>query len=160
MKKLVSLLPLAIMCAISAWILAFTVSMANSPNPPDDAVGHPNEGAPPTVYINELVDEFEDGGDITVFQIVNLSGNWKLLRKGFQNGKKRTEVVPIALSGGYFRFAGPVWYVVCDLSAQDCPSPGFCDPNSSNTACVCNGSSPTCNFGGSPGQLFPTEVLK
>lgn len=162
MKKQSAFLLAVLLCLVAMSTLAFTSASTTKEAlpPPDDAVGQPNQNGPPTIFVDKLVNEFQGGGSITTYNIVNLSGNWKLLRKGTLNGMKRTEVVPVALSAGYFRFHGPVWYVVCDLGAQNCSSPGFCDPNAANTACVCSNGGANCNFGNSGVQLFDTEVLR
>jgi hypothetical protein len=137
---------------------AFAFSSAKSDDlaiPPSNAVGQFNQGAPPTIYINDLVTTFEDGGSISVFNIVQLSNGWHLLRKGTLAGNKRTEIVPIALVNGYFLFQEPKWYSVCSRSQCD----GFCDPNTANNACFCTPGNANCTFGGSVGQLYEVEIL-
>ncbi|HEX2900206.1 MAG TPA: hypothetical protein VHS96_10850 [Bacteroidia bacterium] len=161
MKKQSAFLLAVFLCLVAMSTLAFTSEDASSKlQVPADAIGEPNQNGPPTIFVNKLVTDFQAGGTITTFNIVNLNGDWKLLRKGTLNGVKRTEVVPIALVSGFFRFNGPVWYVVCDISAQNCSSPGFCNPNIYNTACVCSNGGANCNFGNSGVQLFDTEVLR
>jgi hypothetical protein len=160
-KQSVILLTLVILCVFGLSMAAIKGHDAvDTPQVPADAIGQPNSNGPPTIFTDKLVTTFEDGGSIVVFDIVNLSGNWKLLRKGTLGGNRRTEVVPIVLSAGYYRFHGPVWYVVCDLAANSCAAPAFCNPNTTNTACVCANGGNNCNFGGSSGQLYDTEVLR
>jgi hypothetical protein len=157
MKKFVALVPLFLMCVISAYILFLTVSMAN--NPPADAVGHANEGGPPTIYMNTLVDHFVEGGEITSFQIVNLDGSWNLLRKGLQNGHKRTEVIPLSLSRGYFRFVGPIRYGVCNISTGTSAAACNYSRDKSNTVCACDGISTHYTLDSSEAPLLETQVL-
>jgi hypothetical protein len=160
MKKLTALL-LVVFLSAAAWSIASTFTKNDKLDPPADAIGHPNVGQPPTIYFDKLVDEFQNGGTITQFQIATLGGNWKLLRFGVQSGMKRTEIIPISLVSGYFRFNGPVWYTVCDRSAQDCGSSGvhFCRPNSQGTSCLCDAGNQTCNFGVDVSQIYDVEVL-
>lgn len=160
MKKQSALVLAMLLCILAVSTLSSSKYAGSDPLPPADAVGQPNPNGPPTVFVNALKKSFKEGGTILAFNIVNLSGNWKLLRKGNINGGQRTEIVPVSLVGGYFRFISPAPIKVCFV--MNCPSepaPQFCNPKMDASGCDCNYTNTPCEFGTPPYELVTEDIF-
>jgi hypothetical protein len=156
MKRKMTIAFVAIMLPLLALLVGFKTLSHDSENPvgppPDDAVGQMVNGQP-TLLMDKLVKEFPNGGDITVFNFVNLDDGLNLIRKGIlPNGVHRTEAMKVSIINGWIIYQ-PVWFTVCDDNTCN-----FCSVNAAKSACNCGGGG-GCNFGMAGPVGVPVVVL-